>query len=151
MPTDNIQPLSVEEAAVVAGIAETVTTEISSSSSKYANESSSNTATAASKKISREEVEAETQEIAKTIEKSLEDTSNEYEYPPITLLKSGSGSAVDGREEIALNRDRLESTIRSFGVSASITGVTRGPTVTRYDLELEQGVKLAKLTNLAGD
>lgn len=151
MPTDNIQPLSVEEAAVVAGIADTVTAEISSASSKYANESSSNTATAASKKISREEVEAETQEIAKTIEKSLEDTSNEYEYPPITLLKSGSGSAVDGREEIALNRDRLESTIRSFGVSASITGVTRGPTVTRYDLELEQGVKLAKLTNLAGD
>lgn len=45
---------------------------------------------------------------------------------------------VDGGEEIALNRERLESTIHSFGVNGTITGITRGPTVTRYDLELDQ-------------
>lgn len=102
-------------------------------------------------KISHEEVVRETEEITRTIEKELSETENNYAYPPIDLLNSGTARAVDGREEIALNRDRLESTIRSFGVSASITGVTRGPTVTRYDLELDQGVKLSKLTNLAGD
>ena len=58
---------------------------------------------------------------------------------------------MDGRDEIALNRDRLETTLHSFGVAANIVGVTRGPTVTRYDLELDAGVKLTKLTNLSSD
>ena len=70
--------------------------------------------------------------------------------PAWTLLQTGGPGTVDGREEIALNRERLETTIHSFGVHANITDVTRGPTVTRYDLELEAGVKLNKLTNLAG-
>ncbi|MCL1827991.1 MAG: DNA translocase FtsK [Oscillospiraceae bacterium] len=74
-----------------------------------------------------------------------------YEIPPTDLLRAGKREAVDAKEEIALNRERLDSTLRSFGVSASITGVTRGPTVTRYDLSLDAGVKLTKLTNLAGD
>lgn len=104
------------------------------------------------KKISHEEVEAETEEITKTIEEKDKTVDGDiYKYPPISLLNTQGRTKVDGREEIALNRERLESTIRSFGVSGAITGVTRGPTVTRYDLELEQGVKLAKLTNLAGD
>ncbi len=68
------------------------------------------------------------------------------------LLKSGGGAAaVDAREEIATNRERLEGALRSFGVNSAIVGVTRGPTVTRYDIELEQGVKLSKVTNLSGD
>ena len=105
------------------------------------------------KKIKREEIQTETIEIAKTIDIALErDTGGEYKLPPVSLLKTDASKiSVDGREEIALNRERLESTIHSFGVSAEITNVTRGPTVTRYDLELSQGVKLAKLTNLAGD
>lgn len=152
LPTDSVKPLTIEEAAVVAGIAETVASEITTSPAKSPEEPAApTTATTTTKKISHEEVEAETVEIAKTIEKSLSDGADDYEFPPVTLLRAGSGTAVDGREEIALNRERLESTIRSFGVSAGITSVTRGPTVTRYDLELEQGVKLAKLTNLAGD
>ena len=146
MPTENVKPLSVVEAAAVAGIPHSAVSQISSTVS-----GEPEGATAA-KKISAQEVAAETVEITKTIEKSLESSGDEYEFPPISLLKSGTGrNTVDGREEITLNRERLESTIRSFGVNASITNVTRGPTVTRYDLELEQGVKLAKLTNLAGD
>ena len=58
---------------------------------------------------------------------------------------------MDSREEIITNKERLEGAIRSFGISAAIVGVTRGPTVTRYDIELDQGVKLARVTNLAGD
>lgn len=145
LPTDKVKPLSVEEAAAVAGVPAAVVSQVTSETLKPAEASPT-------KKISHEEVEAETAEIAKTIEKTQTAEAGEYEYPPITLLRTQSGgSTPDGREEIALNRDRLESTIRSFGVSATITGVTRGPTVTRYDIELDQGVKLAKLTNLAGD
>lgn len=153
MTPDEVVPMSVSEAAEVAGISPAVLAQISSDSDKSESEpsvSASSTASA-SKKISHEEVEAETVEIAKTIEKAMVDTGDAYRFPPVALLRTGSRSTVDGREEIALNRERLESTIRSFGVNAAITGVTRGPTVTRYDLELEQGVKLAKLTNLAGD
>ena len=100
-------------------------------------------------RLSDAELDAETDEIAKTIETAQQPP--EYVYPPVQLLRAGSGSKVDGKEEIALNRERLESTLRSFGIGAAISGVTRGPTVTRYDLELEAGVKLNKLTNLAGD
>lgn len=101
-------------------------------------------------KISRDEVEAEQQSVAAEIEKAAQ-SAPAYQFPPIDLLRKGQASGVDGREEITLNRDRLEKTLVSFGVSANIVGVTRGPTVTRYDLELESGVKLAKLTNLSGD
>lgn len=75
----------------------------------------------------------------------------DYVFPPTSLLKSGGSAAVDAREEMNLNRSRLENAIHSFGISAAIVGATRGPTVTRYDLELEQGVKLARVTNLSDD
>ena len=101
-------------------------------------------------KVIREEVEAETAAVSVAIEKA-QAAAAEYEFPPIELLRKGTASTMDGREEVALNRERLETTIKSFGVAATIVGVTRGPTVTRYDLELDAGVKLNKLTNLAGD
>jgi len=141
-PTDNVKPMSVEEAAVVAGVVSQISSE---------NASSGAAAATTIKKITHDEVEAETEVIAKTIEKTLEESAEEYKFPSVAFLTTKVKSNIDGREEIALNRERLESTIRSFGVNGTITGITRGPTVTRYDLELEQGVKLAKLTNLAGD
>ena len=79
------------------------------------------------------------------------DTADEYVFPPLELLNAGLAGSSDARDEIALNRERLENAIRSFGINASVVGVIRGPTVTRYDFELEQGVKLSRVTNLAGD
>ena len=101
-------------------------------------------------KPSKAEVEAETAAVAEEIDRAAA-TTPEYEFPPVDLLRKGTAAAVDGRDEIALNRDRLETTLHSFGVAANIVGVTRGPTVTRYDLELDAGVKLTKLTNLSSD
>ena len=49
------------------------------------------------------------------------------------------------------NRSRLEAALHSFGINSSITSIIHGPTVTRYEIELEQGVKLSRVTNLAGD
>ncbi len=101
------------------------------------------------KKASRQAVEAE----AKAVEKAVasQGQQGDYVFPPLNLLRSAGSTAVDARDEIALNRERLEGAIRSFGINAGIVGVTRGPTVTRYDVELEQGVKLSRVTNLAGD
>ena len=76
---------------------------------------------------------------------------DDYVFPPLSLLRASSGAAADATDEVNLNRVRLEEAIRSFGISASVVGVIRGPTVTRYDLELDRGVKLARITNLAGD
>ena len=89
-------------------------------------------------------------QMAREIDRAAAETP-EYEFPPVDLLRKSAASAPDGRDEIALNRDRLETALKSFGVSARIVGATRGPTVTRYDLELDAGVKLTKLTNLAND
>lgn len=93
----------------------------------------------------------EAEDISKKLDYAASGEPEAYAFPPVDLLRKGDGGVVDGREEINLNRERLESTIKSFGIGASVTGITRGPTVTRYDLELEAGVKLNKLTNLAGD
>ena len=75
-----------------------------------------------------------------------------YVYPPLTLLSSGNGDAREGgMEELKVTANRLSATIKSFGIPAEICDVTRGPTVTRYEVELEQGVKLNRLTNLSDD
>ena len=60
-----------------------------------------------------------------------------------------SGAAV--ASELQANQARLSDPIRSFGIDATIANVTRGPSVTRYEVELDQGVRLNKLTNLADD
>ncbi|MDO4749445.1 MAG: DNA translocase FtsK [Eubacteriales bacterium] len=93
----------------------------------------------------------EAEEFARTLEEAAAEAPEAYEFPPLDLLRMGNATVLDGREEISLNRERLDATLKSFGIGASIRDVTRGPTVTRYDLELEAGVKLNKLTNLAGD
>lgn len=91
-------------------------------------------------------------ELAQDIEKKMTEDPPLYQYPPVSLLKEGSGSiGADAIGELKSNQIRLSDTIRSFGIEANIANVTRGPSVTRYELELDQGVRLNKLTNLADD
>ncbi len=78
--------------------------------------------------------------------------SETYQYPPVYLLdKSAAVSNAAAAEELQTTRELLDDTLQSFGIDARIINVTRGPSVTRYELELMRGVKLNKLTNLAGD
>ena len=99
--------------------------------------------------VSRDEISEERRKMEQAIAESA--VADDYEFPPITLLRASSGVVADATDEVALNRVRLEEAIQSFGISATVVGVVRGPTVTRYDLELDRGVKLARITNLAGD
>ena len=101
-------------------------------------------------KSKRAEPEKEKENAALPIKPDA-DAADEYVFPPLELLSAGIAGSSDARDEITLNRERLENAIRSFGINASVVGVIRGPTVTRYDFELEQGVKLSRVTNLAGD
>ena len=74
-----------------------------------------------------------------------------YSFPPIELLKGSSGGAVDGTAEMRENTKRLNETLASFKIEAHIINVTRGPSVTRYEVELDKGVRLNKLTTIADD
>ena len=111
---------------------------------------------AANKKMEklRNEVEmrAASAEVAEAIEESLSAPEPAaYVYPPTSLLAPAKGGMTDGKSEVEMNARRLESTIQSFGINARLVDHTRGPSVTRYEVELEQGVKLSRLTNLADD
>ena len=103
-----------------------------------------------SQKVKKEEALLEAAKIASEIENSAEQQKI-YCYPPESLLNSGDGTTVDGTEEMQINAERLNDTLASFGIDAHIINVIRGPSVTRYELELDRGVKLSKITNLADD
>jgi len=105
-----------------------------------------------SPKAKKEEIEAEHRAVAKTIEQNLSSSDSDYVFPPLTLLTEPKNVTVGSAEnEVSMNARRLEATMHNFGINAKISSITRGPTVTRYEVELEQGVRLNKLTNLADD
>ncbi len=90
-------------------------------------------------------------EVSAEIQETMNQDTGNYKYPPLSLLTSGTGQQKGAAEELQANRDRLEDTMHSFGIDARISDVTRGPAVTRYEVELDQGVRLNKLTNLSDD
>ena len=99
----------------------------------------------------REETAAAAAEISQSIEERMEQEPPAYRYPPLSLLKERNSDVGDVSGELKFNQDCLADTLSSFGIDAHIIGAVRGPSVTRYELELERGVKLNKLTNLADD
>ncbi|WP_195279752.1 DNA translocase FtsK [Clostridium sp. J1101437_171009_A5] len=105
-------------------------------------------------KAKAEETARAAAEVSRDITQSLEreEVGPEYQYPPIDLLQQSRGvSASDMAGELQANQLRLADTIHSFGIDAAIVDAVRGPSVTRYELELAQGVRMNKLTNLTDD
>ena len=103
-------------------------------------------------KVTAGEAAQAAQEVAEDIKQTMEQEAKPYQYPPLSLLNEGSGdNGGEAQGELTVNRQRLSDTIRSFGIEANIINIVRGPSVTRYELELDQGVRLNKLTNLADD
>ena len=107
---------------------------------------------AESSKVKRQEVAQEAVQVARDIQDTMDQSGQPYQYPPLSLLNESAGDiGGEALAELNANRQRLTDTIHSFGIDANIVNVTRGPSVTRYELELDQGVRLNKLTNLADD
>lgn len=79
--------------------------------------------------------------------------SDVYTLPPVNLLNPVQNRAAqaDIESEIRKNANKLVETLKSFGVSTTYTGASRGPSVTRYELQPAPGVKISKITNLADD
>ncbi|MBQ4382397.1 MAG: DNA translocase FtsK, partial [Oscillospiraceae bacterium] len=90
--------------------------------------------------------------ISENAKRDLAEANHEYRFPPIELLEAPrGGSGGDGAGELDATRNRLELILQSFGINAHISNIINGPSVTRYEMELEIGVKLNKLTSLADD
>ena len=76
----------------------------------------------------------------------------EYKFPPLNLLKKGSGkSQGDSDAHLRKTAQKLQEVLFNFGVNVTVTNVSCGPTVTRYELQPEMGVKVSKIVSLADD
>ena len=75
-----------------------------------------------------------------------------YKFPPLSLLESvNSADSKTVAAELESTAQRLVDTLKSFGVETQVINVSRGPTVTRYELQPKAGVKISKITSLADD
>ena len=76
----------------------------------------------------------------------------EYVLPPLSLLKGGASKGKITKDDSVRNTAiKLKQTLENFGVNVTITNYSCGPSVTRYELQPEQGVKVSKIVNLADD
>jgi S-DNA-T family DNA segregation ATPase FtsK/SpoIIIE len=104
------------------------------------------------KKVTGQEAAAAQQVVARQIAELQVAPVEEYRYPDIELLEAPKTSSNAGvKEEMASTQAILVDTIESFGINVKLKDVTRGPSVARFEIELDRGVKLSKLTNLSDD
>ncbi len=102
-------------------------------------------------KVTAQEAAESAAQVAQEIEENQQIEKPVYCFPPIELLKHPGGGSADGTAEMRENSRRLNETLASFKIEAHIINVTRGPSVTRYEVELDKGVRLNKLTTVADD
>lgn len=102
-------------------------------------------------KIQREEKEDKNVKEVLTLDHTKHVEEENYIFPPITLLNEAKGGATFDRKAIHATAVKLQKTLSSFGVEAKVTNITKGPTVTRYELTPSTGVKVSKIVNLSDD
>ena len=102
-------------------------------------------------KVTAQEARESAAQVAAEIAQDAENEKPIYCFPPIDLLHPAKRGGADGTAEMKENTLRLNEALASFKIEASIINVTRGPSVTRYEVELEKGVRLSKLTAVADD
>jgi DNA segregation ATPase FtsK/SpoIIIE, S-DNA-T family len=100
--------------------------------------------------ISQEESKLQTDEISKEIAANI--PVKEYVFPPMNLLKKGlARGAGDSDMHLRETAAKLQQTLQNFGVRVNVTNISCGPTVTRYELQPEMGVKVSKIVSLSDD
>ncbi len=99
-----------------------------------------------------DELTAETQAEIEENEDEAAQQEIIYRYPPLSLLDESPVTAAGNSErELRLNGELLVNTLKDFGINTRLSDVTRGPAVTRYELEPSAGVKISRITGLADD
>lgn len=101
---------------------------------------------------SEEKLSSDLEDIRQEIGEQAEIAKKAYRYPPLKLLKKGNGkSQGDSDEYLRKTAQKLHDTLHNFGVNVTITNISCGPTVTRYELQPEMGVKVSRIVGLADD
>lgn len=89
---------------------------------------------------------------SKNTDKDTKKELKKYTFPPIDcLIESKHSESANFEDELKFNGNKLIETLKSFGVQAKILMISRGPSVTRYELQPEPGVRISRITNLAED
>ncbi len=137
---------------------ETKKTAVASDFKNQVSESVTPTESAARKAAAKAEAmkqtelsEEDKQATAEVIETALEQ-KKEYVFPPVSLLTPGEGDKNGVSDtELRKTAHKLQETLESFGVGVTVNNVSCGPSVTRYELTPDVGVKVSRITNLADD
>lgn len=90
-------------------------------------------------------------QIAKDVAGAEKNVPQKYMFPPLSRLQKGAAATGDSARELKETAMRLQQTLQTFGVRVTITDISQGPSVTRYELQPEQGVKVSKIVGLSDD
>lgn len=91
------------------------------------------------------------EDVEREIRKQEDIQLKDYKVPPISLLKRGKKGGGNSDRQLRETALKLEQTLQNFGVKVHVTNASCGPSVTRYELQPEQGVKVSKIVGLADD
>lgn len=81
----------------------------------------------------------------------METTNEHYRLPPLSILAQQKKTPIADKHDLNKNAEKLVHTLESFGVSARVIHIHRGPAVTRYEIQPQVGVKVSRIVNLADD
>ena len=92
-----------------------------------------------------------TSEVLPEMQNTDRKVPKKYIFPPLSRLQKGAGGGGDSAKELKETALRLQQTLATFGVKVTVTDISQGPSVTRYELQPEVGVKVSKIVGLADD
>ena len=106
---------------------------------------------ATEEKVTHSDTLRELAEIQQSVEEKPEPPKKPYKFPPISLLNPPKSKGGKNDQDVRDTAMKLKSTLESFGVNVTITDYSRGPSVTRYELTPESGVKVSRILSLQDD
>lgn len=99
-----------------------------------------------------EEIQKEIDSVVQEMAPAAAQPDKKYVFPPIDLLKSASGKkSANTESQLRETANKLQQTLKTFGVNVTVTNISCGPAVTRYEIQPEMGVKVSKIVGLADD
>lgn len=104
-----------------------------------------------SSKIGASAIANEVADVAAAVAEEAVKPKKDYQFPPISLLKRGVKHAGESDASLRETAMKLQQILQNFGVNVTVTNVSCGPSVTRYELQPEMGVKVSKIVGLSDD
>ena len=103
-------------------------------------------------RTSEEEIQKEIADVVQEMAPAAAQPEKKYVFPPVDLLKAGSGKkSANTESQLRETANKLQQTLKTFGVNVTVTNISCGPAVTRYEIQPEMGVKVSKIVGLADD